>query len=623
MNDIEEKLKTLPDKSGVYIMKNADGEIIYVGKAKILKNRVRQYFKSHNHPLKVRKMVENVADFEYIITDSEQEALILENNLIKENMPKYNILLKDDKTYPFIKITVNEDFPRIFVTRRVLRDGAKYYGPYCSNFNVSELMGLIEDVFSLRKCKKNFCGDGSDFKKSRPCLYYQVGKCVGVCAGEVSREEYRSRVSKVIGFLSGKSDEVTEILTEKMKKAAAELDFETAATLRDRISSVSMLGEKQKIVSATGSDCDALAMYNSDDCACVEIFFVRSGKIVGKEHYFLNGTYESEDGEILSGFIKQYYEDCSFIPGELLVQCEIDDKELISGWLSEKTGRSVKINTPKIGDKLKLIAMIAANAKKEHRERTLRLMRDISFKDNALTEMRNLTNLESIPYHIEAYDISNTSGQSMVGAMVTYVNGKPCKSKYRNFKIKYTAGQDDYMCMKEVVQRRIEHGLNDKEKINSGAIGENDASFYPFPDVIFVDGGLGHVQAVKEIISKFDMNIPVFGIVKDDRHRTDGLVCESGRVDVPRDSEAFMLLTQIQDEMHRRAITHHRNLRSASSLKTALLQIDGIGEKKARTLLRRFKSLKAIKDATLEELADVPGIDAKSAENVFSYFSDK
>jgi len=623
MNEIEEKLKTLPEKSGVYIMKNSDGEIIYVGKAKILKNRIRQYFKNHNHPVKVRKMVENVADFEYIITDNEQEALILENNLIKENMPRYNILLKDDKTYPFIKITVNEDYPRVFVTRKVLRDGSKYYGPYCSNFNVSELMELIEDVFALRKCKKSFVGDASEVQKSRPCLYHQIGKCMGVCTGAVSKSEYRERVQKVISFLNGKSDDVINLLTQKMKKAAQELDFETAAAFRDRISSVSMLSEKQKIVSATGSDCDAIAVYNSDDCACVEIFFIRSGKIVGKEHYFINSTDETSSNAILNDFIKQYYADCTFIPSELIVQHEIEEKELIQEWLSEITGRSVKITTPKIGDKLKLVSMIASNAKKEHHERILKLMRDISFKDNALSDIQKLTHLPEPPYNIEAFDISNISGQSMVGAMVCYVNGKPCRERYRNFKIKYTAGQDDYTCMKEVVRRRIEHGLAEQNKVASDDSSLKKASFLPFPDILFVDGGLGHVQAVNEVMKQCDVIIPVFGIVKDDRHRTDGLVSENGRIDIPKDSEAFMLLTQIQDEMHRRAITHHRNLRSASSLKTSLLQIDGIGEKKARILLRKFKSVKAIKEASLEELIATEGIDRRSAENVFSYFSGK
>ena len=609
--EISEKLKTLPDKSGVYIMKNSDGEIIYVGKAKVLKNRVRQYFKGHNHALKVKKMVENIADFEYIITDSEQEALILENNLIKENMPKYNILLKDDKTYPFIKITLNEDFPRVFMTRRVIRDGAKYFGPYCSNFNIKEVLEIIGDIFPLRMCKKYL---SQEKLNDRPCLYYQMGKCSGVCSGNVTKESYMENVKKVISFLNGNYDDVISMLQNKMTKAADELDFESAASFRDRITSVSMLGQKQKIVSATGSDCDALAMYSANDTACVVVFFVRSGKIVGEEHYFMSGTDEMEPQTVIFDFVRQYYDNSSFIPHQIYLQHEIEESELIESWLSDKAGRQVKIIVPKIGDKLKLINMISANAKKQHSERELKIMRDISFKDNAISGLQKLAGLKSPPVNIEAYDISNTSGKSMVGAMVTYTNGKPNRRKYRNYKIKYVIGQDDYACMKEVISRRIERGLSEQENNSSGG-------FLPFPDVILLDGGIGHVNEIVPVIKSYNLDIPVFGIVKDNNHRTEGLVSSDGRLTIDKQSEVFMLLTNIQDEMHRRAITYHRKLREGSALKTELKNIKGVGEKKAKILLRKFRSTKAIKSATLEELQSVPGVDKTTAENVFNYYN--
>ena len=613
MNDIEEKLKTLPEKSGVYIMKNAEGKIIYVGKAKILKNRVRQYFKGNKHTTKVRKMVENIHDFEYIITDSEQEALILENNLIKENMPKYNILLKDDKTYPFIKITTNEDFPRVFMTRRVIRDGAKYFGPYCSNFNLKEVLEIISDVFPLRKCKKQLF---SDDLNDRPCLYHQMGKCPGVCCGNVSKAQYMQTVKDIISFLNGNYDGVIANLRQKMLKAADDMDFESAAAFRDRINSVSMLGHKQKIVSATGSDCDAVALYSANDISCVVVFFIRSGKIVGEEHYFLSGTDDLSGGDVLSDFISQYYENSSFIPNQLYLQYEIPETELVESWLSSKTGRQVKISVPKIGDKLKLINMIAANAKKQHSERELKIMRDISFKDNALTELGKLLSLNKAPMNIEAYDISNMSGKAKVGAMVTYTNGKPNKEKYRNFKIKYVVGQDDYACMKEVISRRIERGLSEKEKAK-------DSGFLPFPDVILLDGGKGHVDTISPLVESYGLGIPVFGIVKDNKHRTEGLISKTGRIDVDKSSDAFMLLTNIQDEMHRRAITYHRSLRQGSALKTELREIKGVGEKKAKLLLKAFRSVKRIKDATYEEIEAVEGIDKNTAKNVFTYFNGR
>ncbi len=613
VNDIEEKLKTLPDKSGVYIMKNFDGDIIYVGKAKILKNRVRQYFKSHNHSLKVQKMIDSIADFEYIITDNENEALILENNLIKENKPKYNILLKDDKTYPFIKITMNEDFPRVFITRRVIRDGAKYFGPYCSTVSLKELISLINDVFSLRQCKKLII---ENEKKERTCLYHQLGKCSAPCNGSISKEEYRNKINDVISFLNGKYEHALSITNKKMKDAANELDFESAAKWRNAIESISVISEKQKIVSHEASDCDAIAMYCDNGSACIEIFFIRSGKIIGKEHYFISFDEDVSEAFALSEFIKQYYDTATFLPHQLLTQFDLFNKEEIEKFLTDKANHSVKITVPKIGDKYKLINMIASNAKKEHHERELKIMRDISFKNNALSDLQKITKANLVPMHIEAYDISNLSGKYMVGSMVTFINGKPCKNKYRSFKIKYVSGQDDYACMSEIISRRIVHGFKEKD------LQTKEKQFYPFPDMILVDGGIGHVQTVEDVLSDYGLDIPVFGIAKNDKHKTNALVSSKEELLLDKTSEVFMLLCQIQDEMHRRAITHQRKLHEKSTLKTELLSIKGVGDKKALILLRHFKSIKHIKEASLEEISSVPGIDIECAKNIFSFFSE-
>lgn len=592
-------------------MKDACGKVIYVGKAKVLKNRVRQYFRGHNHAPKVAKMVENIADFEYIITDSEKEALILENNLIKENQPKYNILLKDDKTYPFIKVTLQQDFPKVMITRRVIRDGARYFGPYCSNFSLKELLALINEVFSVRVCNKNLTESKLE---QRPCLYYQLGKCSAPCCGKISKEAYRKNIDNVISFLNGKYDKAISIINEKMKIAASQLDFETAAKWRDCIAAVSLLEDNQKIVSPTGNDSDAIAVYCDNDVACVEIFFVRKGKIVGKEHYFLSHTDYIDSSVILSQFIRQYYDDSSFIPHEILLQYDIEDADTIRDWLKEKSGHSIKFTVPKIGDKYKLMTMLAANAKKEHKERELKIMRDISFKNNALSSLQRITNLPKAPMLIEAYDISNISGSHKVGAMVTFFNAKPLREKYRSFKIKYVLGQDDYACMREVLSRRIEHGINDKNSNGE----KND--FYPFPDLILVDGGHAHVNTALKVLSEFGINIPVFGIAKDDKHKTTALVSSTEELSISKSDEAFMLLTQIQDEMHRRAISHHKSVRDNSLLKTELLKIKGVGEKKALILLRSFKSVKKIKDASLEEICAVAGIDKGTAQNVYGYF---
>lgn len=612
--EITEKLKTLPEKSGVYIMKNISGEVIYVGKAKILKNRVRQYFNNSPKAVKVSKMVDNIYDFEYIITDSEYEALILENNLIKEYMPKYNILLKDDKTYPFIKITLNEDYPSLYLTRKVLPDGSKYFGPYCSSQDVKELINLINDIFKLKKCKKVLNGE-MNYKK--PCLYKQMNKCYAPCCNMISKSEYRKIISDVISFLNGKYNDIITKLNSDMNKYASSFDFENAAILRDRINSVSILSQKQKVVSANSSDYDAISLFNENNFASVYIFFIRRGKIVGKEQYFMNNTFNSDDSEILSEFIKQYYRTSSFIPLEILCMTEIDDNDNVEKWLKETTKKSVKISVPKIGDKYKLISMITLNAKKSHREKSLKDKRNIDYKNNSLIELQSILKMDKAPLIIEAYDISNISGSFNVGAMVTFKNASPYKKGYRNFKIKFIDSQDDYASMSQVLSRRIERGLKEKEEKS------DNFSFYPLPDLILIDGGVNHVSVCREVLNKYELDIPVFGIVKDDTHSTDALTDEKGKIYIDKSSYAFMLLTSIQDEVHRRAITYHRLLREKSSFDSQLSNIANVGDKKAKILLKKYKSIKKIKEASLEELMNIDGIDKRSAQNIYTYFNSK
>lgn len=620
MFDIEEKLKTLPEKPGVYIMYGESGEIIYVGKAKVLKNRVRQYFKNHNHPPKVKAMVDNVKRFEYIISDSELEALILENNLIKKHMPKYNILLKDDKTYPFLKVTLNEDFPRIFVTRKVIKDGAKYFGPYQSGLVLRDLTELIREIFMIRCCNKPF---NSDSPKQRPCLYYHLGKCVGVCNKSITKEKYREIINDICSFLNGKYDKVYKELTMQMNEAAENLDFEKAAILRDRIKSVEAIGEKQKIVTANGNDIDAIAMHNDNNLTCVEIFFIRSGNMIGKEHYFIKDTEGMDNGKILSEFIVQYYGESSFIPREIFTQYEIEDAEAVAQWLTKSANRSVTVRMPKIGEHARLINMIAANAKKEHSEYELNRMRSNDFVNNALTQLTSLLNLENPPMHIEAYDISSISGTSKVGAMVTFKNGKAFKEGYRNFKIKDVQGQDDYACMNEVLSRRFDRAVDELKKIAEGSLDKDKAKFANLPDIVFVDGGSGHVSVASNVMQEKQLNIPVFGIVKDDTHSTRGLMSGNGEIQLNRSSEAFMLITNIQDEMHRRAISYHKSLRASKALESELFNIKGVGEKRRQALLKHFGTVRKIKNASVDELLKVSGIDLSTANNIVDYFKSE
>lgn len=621
MNErIEARLKTLPDSSGVYIMKNSCGEIIYVGKAKVLKNRVRSYFRSADHPPKVAAMVANVDDFEYIITDSEMEAFVLENNLIKEHSPRYNILLKDDKTYPFLKITVNEQYPRIFVTRSVKKDGAKYFGPYLSAIVLRELIELIKEIFRIRSCNKRF---PEEIGRVRPCLYYHIGKCMGVCNGDITPEQYGETIKEIISFLNGKYDKVQEELSEEMMKAAAETNFTRAAQLRDRIRAIDMISKKQKVVSVNGADSDAIAYFAKGGSICFQVFFIRGGNVVGRENYFVDGIEEMDESRLLSDFMRQYYSDSSFIPKEILIETGCGDMELIEDWLTELSGHRVEVRVPKIGENAKLIRLIKANAEKELSERELKILRDIRFKNKALVELRELLGLENPPARIEAYDISNISGDNNVGAMVTFTDAKPSTKDYKNFKIKNVTGADDYACMAEVITRRLERAVSEKARIDAGELDYGKASFVRLPDVIFVDGGRGHVNTVLPIVEKYAPDIPVFGIVKDANHRTRGLVSAEGEIPIDKTSDAFMLLTSIQDEMHRRAITYNSRLNTSKSLKSELDNIGGVGAVRKRELLKAFRSVKNISSATVEELSSVKSVDRATAERIVRYFADR
>ncbi len=621
MNErIEAKLKTLPETSGVYIMKNSDGDIIYVGKAKVLKNRVRSYFRNHDHPPKVAAMVSNVDDFEYIITDSEMEAFVLENNLIKEHSPKYNILLKDDKTYPFLKITVNEEYPRIFVTRTVKKDGAKYFGPYLSAIVLRDIIELIKDIFRIRSCNKKF---PEEIGSVRPCLYYHIGKCMGVCNGDITPEKYKETVKEIIAFLNGKYEKVQAELTEQMMVAAADTNFKKAAQLRDRLRAIDMLSKKQKIVSANGTDSDAIAFYCKNGSICFQVFFIRGGSVIGRENYFADGIEDMDEKQLLADFIRQYYTDSSFIPSEILIEIDCGDTDLISQWLTGLCGRKVEVRVPKIGESAKLIKMIKANAEKELSERELKILRDIRFKNNAISQMYKVLGLKDIPKRIEAYDISNISGDNNVGAMVTFVDARPSTKDYKNFKVKTVSGADDYACMAEVITRRFERAVAEKTRIDSGELSPEKASFSVLPDVIFVDGGQGHVNTVAPIVKKYAPHIAVFGIVKDNNHRTRGVVSADGEIEIDKTSDLFMLLTNIQDEMHRRAITYNAKLNTSKNLKSELDNISGVGAVRKKELLKAFKSVKNISNATAHEIAQVKSVDRTTAQKIAQYFADR
>lgn len=600
-------------------MKNSLGEVIYVGKAKVLKNRVRQYFQnSKNHSEKVRAMVKNIAEFEYIVTDSEMEALILECNLIKKYSPRYNIALKDDKFYPFIKITTNEDFPRVYVTRNFAKDGNRYFGPYTNGTAVYEVMGLIKKLFPLRTCKKAIVEGG---EPTRACLNYHINLCKAPCAGYVSKAEYWEMIDEIINILNGTDTSIIKNLKLEMEKAAEELEFEKAAKIRDRILAIELISEKQKMFTVKEGDEDFIDLYTDEKDGCAQVFFVREGKVTGREHFMIENIGDDPVKEVISSFIASFYGGTAQIPKTIYVPEQIEDQELIEKFLTEKRGSKVWIKVPKKGDKKNLLDMVRNNAKIMLDQFKEKMVEEKELNKSALTELADVLGLDSLPVRIEAYDISNIQGVDSVGTMVVFENGKAKNSDYRRFKIKSVKGPNDYESMREILSRRFSHGLEEVNKIKERNLEYSKGKFCIFPDLIMMDGGKGQVNIALEVLKDFGIEIPVCGLVKDDKHRTRGIIFNNEEILIRRGSGLMNLITRVQDEVHRYAITYHRSLRDKRTLHSILEDIPRIGEKRRRNLLMKFGSIDNIKKASMEELLDTPGIDKRAAESIKQYFS--
>lgn len=614
---IDEELKKLPVSPGVYLMHDEQDDIIYVGKAINLKNRVRQYFQSSRlRTAKIEQMVSKIVRFEYIITDSEVEALILECNLIKEHHPKYNTMLMDDKGYPFIKVTVNEEFPRIVFSRNMKKDKAKYFGPYTSATAVKDTIELLTKIYKLRTCNRSL---PKDIGKGRPCLNYQIKKCNAPCMGYESTEEYKKKIGEVIEFLNGNYGNVIKMLEEKMYLASEKMEFEEAAIYRDLINSVKAISNKQKITKDDSVDRDIIAYAMEGNDAVVQVFFIRNGKVLGREHFHLELAPHDLGKDVLTNFIKQYYGGSPFIPKELLVQEEIDDKDIIEKWLTAKRGQKVIVLQPKKGEKEKLVELASKNARIVLEQDKDRLKSEERRTKGAVKEIVDLLGID-YSKRIESYDISNINGFESVGSMVVYEDGKPKKSDYRKFKIKGVKGPDDYASMREVLTRRFKHGLSELENINNNSDIEKYGKFTRFPDLIFMDGGKGQVNIALQVLDELGLNIPVCGMVKDEHHRTRGLFYNNKEITISKSGEGFRLLTRIQDEVHRFAITYHRELRSKKQIHSILDDIEGIGESRRKALMREFKSLDAIKNASVEELKKVPSMNESVAQKVYEFF---
>ncbi|MGH4050661.1 MAG: excinuclease ABC subunit UvrC [Clostridium sp.] len=617
MFDFEYQLKMLPGEPGVYLMRNNLGEIIYVGKAKILKNRVRQYFKnSKNHSVKVLAMVKNISEFEYIVTDSEMEALILECNLIKKYSPRYNILLKDDKHYPFIKITINEEFPRVFVTRNIANDGCKYFGPYTDSAAVYSTIELIKQVFPVRTCRRTI-KEGS--LPARPCLNYHIGLCKAPCAGYINKQEYGEIIKGIIELLTGKDKIIKDDLKKKMEKSSQLLEFEKAAMFRDKIMAIDKINEKQKIVIGNCENEDFINMYVDEKDVCIQVFFLRDGMIVGREHFILNDEADQVGYELIEEFIKRFYGSATFVPKTIYVPF-INDVEILEQWLSARKESKVIIKVPKMGEKKKTLDMVQNNAKITLENFKLKDMQDKEVHKIALEEIVELLELDEVPERIESYDISNIMGVDSVGSMVVFENGKPKSSDYRRFKIKSVIGANDYDSMREILERRFIHGLEEVEKIKQRNLELSKGKFCIFPDLILMDGGKGQVNVALEVLNSLNINIPVCGMVKDDKHKTRGLIYNNIEINMRSNSQSMHLITRIQDEVHRFAITYHRTLRDKRTLYSILDNIPNIGEKRRRELLKKFGSIDNIKKASKVELMETPSIDSKAAQNVIEYF---
>lgn len=619
MFDIQEELRKMPDKPGVYLMKDKKGKVIYVGKAVVLKNRVRQYFQSlSGQSPKVRAMVPLIKEFEYIVTDSELEALILECNLIKKYKPKFNVLLRDDKSYPYIKVTMNEDYPRVIMTRRVQKDGGKYFGPYTNVAAVKETLRLLKKLFPMKTCNKVL---PRDIGKDRPCLNYYIHQCLGPCQGNVDKEEYRAVMKDICSFLSGKQDEIIKRLEEQMKAAAENMEFEKAARIRDKLSSLRHIAEKQKVLTTSDVDQDVIAFAKDDTDACVQVFFVRGGKLIGREHFIFEGMGDVEDGELIASFMKQFYNTAEFVPNEILIQSEIDEADLLQEWLSEKRGGKVYIKVPKKGDKHHLIEMVSQNARVALEQFRERVKIEAETAGESLKKLSEILKLEKIPGRIEAYDISNTGTSEMVASMVVFENGIPNSKEYRRFRIKSQEGQNDYASMQEVIYRRFKRAEREKSSQDASSSHEEEKGFSKLPDLIFVDGGLGHVNAAKEVLDDLGINnIPVFGMVKDNKHRTRGIVTQNGEIGLSEDISVLRLVTSIQNEAHRFAVEYNKKLRRERYKSSELDNIEGVGEKRKKALLRHFGSISRIKTAGVDELAAVKGISRNVAQKIYDYF---
>lgn len=612
--NIEEELKKLPAKPGVYIMHNQKGAIIYVGKAISLKNRVRQYFQSsRNHSPKIVHMVSNIAYFEYIITDSELEALVLECNLIKEHRPKYNTMLKDDKSYPFIKVTVGEEFPRVLFARRMKRDKAKYFGPYTSGGAVKETIELLCKLYKIRTCNRVL---PRDCGKERPCLNYHIHQCNGVCLGNISSEDYKKSVREVIDFLNGNYMQTVNELKKKMENAAAEMRFEDAAQLRDMIQNIHDVTQKQKITESDGMDRDIIACASQGELAVVQVFFVREGRLMGREHFMMQVSLDDAKGHIISQFMRQYYGGTPYIPANILVQEEIEDKEIVAQWLAGIRGKKVNIYAPQRGKKEKLVELACKNAQMVLEQDSDKMIRERERTTGAVQEIADWLGLGHIE-RMEAFDISNTNGIESVGSMVVFVDGRPRPNDYRKFKIKTVKGPDDYKSMQEVLTRRFTRGID--EKRNTGER-EELTSFGHLPDLIMMDGGRGQVNIALEVLESLHITIPVCGMVKDDRHRTRGLYYNNVEIPIDTHSEGFKLITRVQDEAHRFAIEYHRSLRSKAQVKSVLDDIEGVGPARRKALMRAFMDIAKIRDAEIEELMQVDGITKTVAENIYKFF---
>lgn len=607
MFDIEEELKKLPGKPGVYLMHDENDTIIYVGKAISLRNRVRSYFRaSTNKSPKIERMVERIARFEYIVTDSELEALVLENNLIKEHNPRYNTMLKDDKTYPYIKVTVGEPYPRVLITRQMKKDKSRYFGPYTSAGAVKDTVDLMNKLYQLRTCQRKL---PEDIGKDRPCLNYHIRQCLGPCQDYISRETYREQVDKALEFLNGNYQPIIRDLKAQMEEAAEKLDFEEAIRCRELLNSVKKVAQKQKITDSDGEDKDIIALAKEEEDAVVQVFFIRGGRLIGREHFYMTRVAEETEDRILLSFVKQFYAGTPYIPRELMLQHEIEEAELIERWLSGRKGARVYLRVPKIGTKEKLVELAAKNAALVLSQDKERIKREEGRTIGAVKEIAQLLGLPGIQ-RMEAFDISNISGFENVGSMVVYEKGRPKRSDYRKFKIKTVSGPDDYACMKEVLTRRFLHGRD----------GDEFDSFTILPDVLLMDGGRGQVNIALEVLRELEISIPVCGMVKDDNHRTRGLYYHNQELPINRNSEGFKLITRIQDEAHRFAIEYHRSLRSKSQVHSILDEIPGIGPARRKALMRHFKSIEDIKAADVETLRQVPQMNEASAKAVFEFF---